>query len=292
MGATLGHLVIYNFNISQKELLICHDSIDYSTTNPIDKASKINSPLQIFNFVPTWSVNDIIVTVISVPTVVDPMVYVLKYDNLNVIEKNESHITYATTIKNQERFYQDETYNEYEEPYITEIGLDFTKYKTSEFKIITINEILFSIFNINKNELFIKKIKVKSFNDLNNVNDVNDDKDFEKKLFDSFSPSKLLEKFPNWNKSDKIAIIFGVNLGSKPKGYILSCDQMDKFVPNENYSVLINEYSSHIEKFNNKYDPKVDPYILKFQICNTKDNINLDEYDCKNFNIIIYEFDE
>lgn len=284
MGGSMATLVIYNFNITRKELLTYHDTIDLIKSKYFDRAVEISSPMELFNTAPEWTINDQIVTVISVPTIVSPTAYLLKYDNVHTIEHDPTHVAHVTIMENEQRYMEDETYDELIEPYITEIGIDFEVYKTSEFKLLLVDQLMISVFNIATRELFVKKIKIKN---LNNPY-LNDDN------MDFLNPSKLYQKFPKWNSNHTIIVIVGVSIGSKPKGYVIDAKN-EKLTKNNNYSVIVNKYSHYANKFNDDYDPTNDPYILEFDVCFLQSNIVLtfeSNHVIAPFKLIKYEIEE
>ena len=133
MGASLGHLVIYIFNISKNEMTGMSTSIDYETSHPIEKAEIYANPVKIFQEFPHWTKNDIIIYVISIPLVLQPTCIYVKYDDITKLVHNENHKCCATVMQNQERFFRDESYNPSIEPYITNITVDNIVYSTKSF---------------------------------------------------------------------------------------------------------------------------------------------------------------
>lgn len=120
MGAMLGHLVIYCFNITKMEVIFMRDSIDYSATDPISKAKKYISPNKLFEYFPAWK-NDVIVYVVSVPLVCNPIAGVLDNTKEDDLVNNENYTVVAKQMQNEGRFFQDENYDVLKEPYIEEV---------------------------------------------------------------------------------------------------------------------------------------------------------------------------
>lgn len=291
----MGTLVIYNFNITQKELLTLHDQIDYTFEDPLTKASKTSSPIEIFNAVPKWTVSDVIVVVLAIPTILKPIACVLKYDNLNIIEPDEKFIAHATTIEDENKFFDLDKYDEIKEPFIKTVGIDFKVFNSKEFKILTSDQIYISTFNITKKEFFITKTKLNNSNNSNNQNEPNEPNELKNASntdyfsLDYLIPNNLFKKNPKWNKTDIIVNIIEVSLRSKPKGHVVSCEVSDKLIRDQSYSVLINNYSSSDNIFESNYDPKNDSHTLEFNVCNINDSVNLTSHNSNDFELIYYE---
>jgi hypothetical protein len=123
MGASLGHLVIYCFNIDKMEVIFTRDSIDYAAIHPIEKAKRYITPNKLFEFVPTWK-DDKIIYAVSVPLVYKPICSVLDNKvNDDIINDTNYRVT-ARPMENEGRFFQDEKYNVFKEPYIQEFTLE------------------------------------------------------------------------------------------------------------------------------------------------------------------------
>ena len=138
MGASLGHLVIYNFNITQKEVIMLNDSIDWAVSDPIKKAEKLSSPREIFKNLPTWTKNDLIVTVVSVPLVMPPQAFSLDFEDLDKIKQNDKYTVTAKVMPNEGRYFQDESYDQLTNPYITSISINGITHDFFDFKLLNL----------------------------------------------------------------------------------------------------------------------------------------------------------
>lgn len=66
MGATLGHLHIYDFNLTLAQKFKSHDSIDFASANPVIKANTCSMPYDELLAKTGWKSTDIIVRVVMI----------------------------------------------------------------------------------------------------------------------------------------------------------------------------------------------------------------------------------
>jgi hypothetical protein len=76
MGATLGHLLVFNFNLTKMELCGMHSSIDYAVSKPFVKATQI-CPTKKMLEEAKWDKNDRVVRIVAIPCVMEPQGYVM-----------------------------------------------------------------------------------------------------------------------------------------------------------------------------------------------------------------------
>ena len=136
MGATLGHLVVYNFNITQNELTCWWSSIDYNCDHPVKKASADNTKDKLLATIKTWNKTDVIVTVISIPCVTEPIICVQQNDT-NLITHDDKYTATTILMDDPGRYFKDMSYDEQFEPYVKEINIDGRCYNTANFVNIT-----------------------------------------------------------------------------------------------------------------------------------------------------------
>lgn len=72
MGATLGHLIILTLNITRKQMIGGHSSIDFAVSDPFLKANKICPLNELFQFT-KWDKKDDIVRIVCIPLAMDPV---------------------------------------------------------------------------------------------------------------------------------------------------------------------------------------------------------------------------
>src|SRR5947209_20123809 len=89
MGASLAHLCIINCNITKKEMVGMHASIDISITNPIERAKDLNSREKVLAKT-KWDKNDLIIQLVTVPCCRDPVGYLLDEEKINDYDINIS----------------------------------------------------------------------------------------------------------------------------------------------------------------------------------------------------------
>jgi predicted Zn-ribbon and HTH transcriptional regulator len=84
MGATISHLVVFNFNLNNKEGYAASESYDSELLTPLKKAEEDYSYEQVLEK-SKWTNGDAIVQIVCSPLVMKPVGYVLpKNDNLKV----------------------------------------------------------------------------------------------------------------------------------------------------------------------------------------------------------------
>jgi len=110
-------------------------------TSPIEKATKHISPNKLFEAFPEWKDNTIIY-VVSVPLVFAPICGVLSNDKENDIINDDNLMVTTKQMDNEGRFFQDQKYDVFKEPYIQELTINDGQstdktYNYFDFKCLT-----------------------------------------------------------------------------------------------------------------------------------------------------------
>lgn len=94
MGATLGHLVVIDFNITKMQCALLTGPIDYAASDPKEKANKIISLEKLLSLT-KWESNDRIIRIITIPQVMPSIATVhgisTQEDEVDIITKSDGH---------------------------------------------------------------------------------------------------------------------------------------------------------------------------------------------------------
>ena len=102
MGATLGHLLIFDFNITQKKSYFSHTSIDFSTNNAINKSLKIAPRIDLETNI-GWESSDQIVRIVCIPgcpgiieNICSPTGFILTHETPTETDLNKIKVNFSS----------------------------------------------------------------------------------------------------------------------------------------------------------------------------------------------------